>query len=462
MDIVRLVEKKVLHTVEIFLKAIEKGIDFPTLEKELKKELDALGCGLLQELLTAMDEKIYQEKDRKRHWKVVRRRDKKAILTPFGQLTYKRTYYQNKQTKEYAHLVDKKVGITPHMRVGSTVKGELIQTASQVSYEKATCQVSQFNPDLKVSRQTVAASVKQFKAKELEPPKEKRKVKAIYIEADEDHIALKGKKGGQARLIYIHEGYEGKKRRHLKNVRHFTTVTKSSEQFWLEVCDYIADHYDPASVEEIYLSGDGGKWIRVGQYYVPGVTFILDKFHLAQRLLTATAHAPTLRKEIYKNIRAVNKQGTLESLTEALSLAKEKPRQKRIQDTINYIMNNWDGIEAAVKHPHVGCSAEGHVSHVLAARMSSRPMAWSIEGAEKMACIRAVLANGESASEHFLASHGGQSVIMNELKIEAKQAIKALKAKKHVGRENICNVPVFRSISNITRALKDLNSKTVI
>ena len=463
MDIVRLVEKKVLHTVEIFLKAIEKGIDYPTLEKQLKKELDALGCGLLQEVLTAMDEKIYQEKSRKRQWKVVRKKDKKAILTPFGELVYQRTYYQNKQTKEYAYLVDKKVGITPHMRVGPTLKGELIQTAAQVSYEKATCQVSQFNNDLKVSRQTVAVSVKQFKAKELEPPKEKRKVKAIYIEADEDHITIRGKKGGQARLIYIHEGYGGKKRRHLKNVRHFTTVTKSSEQFWLEVCDYIADHYDPASVKEIYLSGDGGKWIRVGQYYVAGATFILDKFHLAQRLLTATAHVPMLRKEIYKNIRAVNKQGTLESLKEALSLAEEKPRQKRIQDTINYIMNNWDGIEAAVKHPHIGCSAEGHVSHILAARMSSRPMAWSIEGAEKMASIRAVLANGESVREHFLTSHGRQTVLINELKIDAKQAIKELKAKKLLGRENIGNVPVFHSISNLTRkALKGLNSKTIV
>lgn len=38
-----------------------------------------------------------------------------------------------------------------------------------------------------------------------------------------------------------------------------------------------------------------------------------------------------------------------------------------------------------MKNPHVGCSAEGHVSHILSARLSSRPMAWSQQGAEKMA-----------------------------------------------------------------------------
>ena len=36
-----------------------------------------------------------------------------------------------------------------------------------------------------------------------------------------------------------------------------------------------------------------------------------------------------------------------------------------------------------------GSSTEGHVSHVLSSRMSSRPMGWSIKGATKMAKLRA-------------------------------------------------------------------------
>ena len=39
------------------------------------------------------------------------------------------------------------------------------------------------------------------------------------------------------------------------------------------------------------------------------------------------------------------------------------------------------------------CSAEGHVSHVLSARMSSRPMAWTRAGAERMAKLRAYFYN---------------------------------------------------------------------
>ena len=82
--------------------------------------------------------------------------------------------------------------------------------------------------------------------------------------------------------------------------------------------------------------------------------------------------------------KSLNKQAVLDILQEALERTEQPPRQRRIQDTMGYIKNNWDGIEASVKNPTVGCSAEGHVSHILSERLSSRPMAWSLEGAGNM------------------------------------------------------------------------------
>ena len=41
-----------------------------------------------------------------------------------------------------------------------------------------------------------------------------------------------------------------------------------------------------------------------------------------------------------------------------------------------------------------GSSTEGHVSHVLSSRMSSRPMGWSVTGACKMSQLRAYYFNG--------------------------------------------------------------------
>ena len=59
-------------------------------------------------------------------------------------------------------------------------------------------------------------------------------------------------------------------------------------------------------------------------------------------------------------------------------------------------MNNWSGIIIYNIRGHeiTGCSAEGHVSHVLSSRMSSRPLGWSKKGAENMAKLRAFAWNG--------------------------------------------------------------------
>lgn len=461
MEIIRLVESKFLSVSEKILEFLADGSSYQQLEAQLKKELDQLGCDLLKTVLESLDDRQRNSDARKREWTVVRKNDRKEILTPFGLLSYERSYYRHKESKNYCYLVDEKAGITPHSRVSESLKAELSEACSGMSYEKATIQVSRYNPELKVSKQTVSNCVKAFKAKQLTEPKEKRRVQELYIEADEDHLKVRGKRGAQARLIYIHEGVAEYPRRHLINARYFTTVQKKPEEFWMELCDYIEAHYDLDSLSAIYLSGDGARWIRAGQEYIPGSTFILDKFHLAKSITQATAHAPGLKKAVYRGIKQGNKQNVLQHLAEALELAETSPRQERVCATISYIDNNWDGIESATKYPHVGCSAEGHVSHILSARLSSRPMAWSRQGAENMAAMRSVQANRESIRDHYLARQPAAPVIV-ELKTTVQRELKRLR-KKAPGRENNNNVPLYQGGSNFTRqALKGLNSITAI
>jgi hypothetical protein len=462
MDVVRLVESKVLLVAEKILEVLEGGSDYLTFETKLKKELDGLGCEILKEVLEALDRKIRESEARKRSWVVVRKNDQKEILTPFGPLVFKRGYYRHKESKEYSYLVDKKVGITPHARVGVNLKAELTEACAAMSYEESTLQVSRHNPELKVSRQTVASCVKEFKTKEAMPSPTKRHVSVLYIEADEDHVKVRGRKGVQARLVYVHEGIEEYPRPHLKNVKYFTTVSKTPVEFWEEVGNYIANHYELSDIEKIYLSGDGANWIRTGQEYISGAIYILDKFHLAKYILKATAHMPELRVPIYQQIQALNKQGVLERLQEALEGAKKPAREKRIQDTIKYIENNWDGIEQSVKNPEVGCSAEGHVSHILSARLSSRPMAWSLKGVDNMAGMRALRANRESIYEHYLSTKKPSPVIV-ELNHEVRKELTRLKEKRLPGREYLNNVPLLNARSSFARmALKGLNDQKVI
>jgi len=457
MEVIRLVEEKILSVSEKMLEVLDDGCSFQEFEADLKKKLDQLGVELLKVVLESLDQQLRNSPTRKQTWTIVRRNDPKEILTPFGPLSYVRSYYRHKENKDYCHLVDEKAGITPHARVSSNMKAELTATCGEMSYEKATRQLSRYNPALKVSRQTASNYVKDFKTKPLTEPEEKRRVDKLYLEADEDHLKVKGR-SAQARLIYFHEGVSEQPRRHLTNARYFTTVKKKPDEFWLEVLDYLDTHYDLHSLKELYLSGDGASWIKTGREYFPDSTFILDKFHIAKAIITATGHVSELRTQIYRGIRQRDKQLVMKYLAEALERAETESKQKRVLDIVKYIENNWEGIQNGIENPHVGCSAEGHVSHILSTRLSSRPMSWSKQGAEKMASIRSVQANGESVQEHYLAM-SQQAPVIVELKETVKRELKHVRQKRKLGKESFNNTPIYSGGNNFTRrALKALNS----
>lgn len=45
------------------------------------------------------------------------------------------------------------------------------------------------------------------------------------------------------------------------------------------------------------------------------------------------------------------------------------------------------------------------MSHILAARLSSRPMAWSTRGVDQMAQLQAMKANGVSLRDRYITQH---------------------------------------------------------
>ena len=64
-----------------------------------------------------------------------------------------------------------------------------------------------------------------------------------------------------------------------------------------------------------------------------------------------------------------------------------KTKRKAVKDARRYILNNWHGIEIKADKGHelIGCSAEGHISHVFSSRLSSRPKGWSEKGVARNA-----------------------------------------------------------------------------
>lgn len=263
---------------------------------------------------------------------------------------------------------------------------------------------------------TVMNKIHALEFPETEPPKEKKKVETLYIDADEDHVSLQylEEKGDikkprtntiMPRIAYVYEGIDtgDNGRARLISTKYFGGVYEGTEgikQFWDEVYAYIESAYDTDTLKRVYINGDGASWIKAGEKYIAQSRFVLDKYHMHKYIIAATSHlgdsADDARSEIYRAIHKRKKWMAEEVFDKILSVTEEGSRYKAVGTAKEYILTNWAGIMLSIKgrDGNTGCSAEGHVSHVYADRMSSRPLGWSRRGADKMARLRIYWMNG--------------------------------------------------------------------
>lgn len=208
------------------------------------------------------------------------------------------------------------------------------------------------------------------------------------------------------KIVYVYEGVEKEspksKRHHLVKPHYFCGINsgKGNEAFWDEVYEYMDSHYELSKVKKIYVNSDGGSWIKTGIKRIEGATHVLDEFHLEEHLTKLSSHLKDSQGDAKDRMRAIIRHGRKKEFQEYVCLLKgyleSEEGLSRMEQAEKYIMSNWTAARLRLKHQDGvrGSSTEGHVSHILSSRMSSRPMGWSMKGASKMAQLRAYYVNG--------------------------------------------------------------------
>lgn len=441
--IIQKIIEKISNSYEKELKnLIMERRDISELILTTKKTLDEVGAILVADALETIDEVYKNNKSRKQNWTVKSKNDEKTLTTIFGEVKYKRTYYKNKKTGQYSYLSDEAVGISAHDKLDASLKARLIEEAVFMPYsrsgEKATEAVS-------LTSQTVMNSIRELGGVEndaVEIKQEKTAVKILYIEADEDHVALQNGGHIEPKLVYVHEGRKkaGKDRWKLLNARYFSGVYNNSDELWMEVADYIDQAYDLDSIEKIYLSGDGAPWIKNGLSWIKGSIYVLDRYHLSKYVTQATAHMGYTKPIMWDYINNGDPQNIKELFKVIISSTETETKKKSVQEARKYIIGNWKGIRNQYEADYAGCSAEGHVSHILSSRLSSRPLGWCKTGVDQMARLRVFVANGGEIYDLFIER---KQAAINEAKaIEIDQEI-VKKRKLFASQETIGNVTIL-------------------
>ena len=116
-------------------------------------------------------------------------------------------------------------------------------------------------------------------------------------------------------------------------------------------------------------------------------------------IIAATSHlldsAGDARSELYHAIYKKSKKMAEVTFEKILFVTESESQKRKVETSRTYILGHWNGIMQVLrnKNAQVGCSAEGHVSHIYADRMSSRPLGWSRHGGHQMANLRIYKAN---------------------------------------------------------------------
>ena len=125
-------KNKILKEV---LKNVLKGADISSLTGGIKEFTDILGKKFFSEIVTQIENLVFEDNKRKNEYESVRFAEK-SLITKNGNAKLERRYYKNNETGENVCLTDKILGLEKGERIDKKVKAEVIKRANDQPYNK--------------------------------------------------------------------------------------------------------------------------------------------------------------------------------------------------------------------------------------------------------------------------------------------------------------------------------------
>jgi len=386
----------------------------------LLSNLDESLCEIAKNSLVTIFESIDKsycnsiERKRKHHIKAHLPR---TLLTVFGEITFTRTFYTDRFNKgSYCHL-DRFLGLNKHDYFDPYIKATILEYSANNSIPTVCNMINdlignkiKFKNRVKyLNRQTVrniilSSVISKPIKKELKTPD------TLYIIADEKWTHTQNNDGCpvMVKSIVIFDGILGTKRRFLNNKRVFADFKNG---FLDEVLDYLYYTYDMDKIKNIFVMGDGAKWIKALTYHFKvndntNVIFALDKFHFKQAI-----HHICLNKNLEDILSSYVINDDKKNFNKFILEVKTSfpNRIETIDKKKEYVLSNWNCILNLYKY-NLSCPMESQISHNLAYLLTSRPKGYSLKMLSKIIKIRLLFRNQENIKLLYLNNYNYKKV----------------------------------------------------
>jgi len=197
--------------------------------------------------------------------------------------------------------------------------------------------------------------------------------------------------------------------------------------------------------------------IKNGLGWIKGSIYVLDRYHLSKYVIQATAHMAHITPIMWKHINNGDIKKVKELFSAIISATETETKKKSVREARKYILGNWDGIRNQYEADYAGCSAEGHISHILSSRLSSRPLGWCKKGVDQMARLRAFEANGGLVYDLLIkkkrAAQKGTRILKISQEIIEKRKVAGLY--ETIGNLTILNIGKRTIASRLLRSIRN-------
>lgn len=394
----------------------EKGLKFNDLEQEIFKMGCEIAVGLMEQVLSNMDEHIEKTRDKKKY----RHKGKRwtSLKTLMGDVAYGRTVYETSLEsggKACIYLLDDVLDLDTIGRVTSNLAGRIAECASVCSYRETAEKVSG------MTGQSIshggAWDVVQKLGERLSGLEDKRAKQAkadrgtgeiitpiLFEEADGVWLNMQGKdrpkKGRKCemKMAVAYDGWmkEDKERYRLSN-KVMVCGFEDTKTFMEKKEGAIAAVFNTDEITLRILNGDGGNWIKAGITNAD-VYFQLDPFH-KNREITRKVKDKTQREAIQSLLSKGHVDLCLAHIKGLADIAEKEKEKDNLLSLYKYFKSNKEGLipykERGLKLPQppegieyrtLG-TMEHHVCDGAAKRMKHQKASWSKEGASNLGRI---------------------------------------------------------------------------
>ena len=388
----------------------------------LISNLDNSLCDIAKESLITIFESIdksFRNSSERKHKYHIKAHLPRTILTVFGEITFTRTFYTDKHNKGSYCYLDRFLGLKKHDYFDPYIKATIVEYSANNSIPTVVNMINdlignriKLEDKVKyLNRQTIRNIILDSK---LSNPKQKQldTPDTLYVIADEKwiHTQNNNNEDVMVKSIVVFDGIKDKPRRTLNNKRIFASF--EGNQFLDDTLDYLYYSYDLDKVKNIFVMGDGARWIRTltNHFQITNETnviFALDKYHFKQAI-----HHICLDKSLENILVSYilnNDKKNFKSFCDEL-INSYPHRTDTINQKKEYIINNWKNILNLYKY-ELSCPMESQISHNLAYLLSSRPKGYSLKMLDKILKIRLLFKNKENIKQLYLNNFNKNKII---------------------------------------------------